>query len=140
MKIKTNILEAGHEAIYRSLDITRLHNRSYAQIKPAVRDLQDHLLSHLKYSKQDTFTELKDFFQKDHHALKILESLEFHAKNFRIQVFMFFEEFPADLRDQKPVNFWGKFQVFSQETVAYLNIEKEYLFPLLKAYNDQHND
>ncbi len=113
------------QSISASLVLTRQH---YLSIKPLIRSLQQALFNHLQLQNQHFYERLKE---QQRGAPNNLEFLEQDLKGYKIQALIFFDEHPADMGDLNPKNFKATFSEFSVKTVNRINVEKNFLLPLL---------
>ena len=125
-------LEAGHKAILENLDQIQYSTHNYPEAKPKLRALQEILLSHFSKQNVKVLNELVDSFKGDREADKMLEFLKVDLKDMGIKTLIFFDEHRADMVDVKPGRFPQDFFQFAQDLKVRINIEHEYLFPLLE--------
>ena len=122
----------GHQSILDSLEQIQSVIRSYPQAKPKISDLQDKLLNHLSHQNKNFYNLLSTCFQNDRQACKTIESLEKDLVDTKVQTLDFFERYPSDMTDHHSASFPLDFTVFSKFLKARLQLEQDYLLPLLE--------
>ncbi|MFA5088968.1 MAG: hemerythrin domain-containing protein [Candidatus Omnitrophota bacterium] len=123
---------SGHRSIISSIDQIQQSLRSYSQVKPAIRELNGILSSHLARQDGAMFRKLHEFYREERGAEKMLEFLLHDLKDIRIQYLIFTENHSGELGDVHSRNFIRNFQDFSRQVIERIRIEEEYLFPLLE--------
>ncbi len=129
--IKDN-LKMGHIAILDNLDEIQVKVRVYTQAKPKLQELQGKLLAHFGQQNKIFFELLAENFAENRPKAKKVEFLDIDLKDVKIKTLLFFDEFPADMADNHPVNFPKRFMDFAHMVIARIKMEEDYLIPLLE--------
>ena len=106
--------------------------RAYFQVKPRVRDMHIKLLAHLGRQNEMMFDELRFFYADDRPSLKIVEFLVHDLKDIKIKYLIYMEQHSGELADINAKSFPLDFTHISNEILARIKMEEEYLIPLLE--------
>ena len=132
--MSTNLIfrfRAGQRAIRMILSQIQLVARSYPRAKPMLREFSEVLLTHWRLQNDDLWDRLSVFFVDDREKTKMLEFLTHNLKDLKIRYMVFFDQYTGEWGDVGSKNFVKDFTSFSEEILARIKIEEEYLFPLL---------
>ena len=106
--------------------------RQYEKAKPAIHRLRDILFQHFTLQKSDLFETLRLSDDLNREEARMLESLQVDLRNLKITAIEFFDQYPADMGDIHPVAFPSRFQQFFHDIQARINLEEQYLIPLIR--------
>jgi len=130
-------LQRGHAAIL--LTVSRLQDvvRSYSQSRPLLHDLYEDLLAHWEWQTADSFAALSSRHARDRTAVKMCEFLVHDLKDLKVAFLVFFDTHSGDFGDTASRRFSGEAVEFSRKITARVQVEEEYLLPLLRERDDQ---
>ncbi|OGX24539.1 MAG: hypothetical protein A3D10_08280 [Omnitrophica WOR_2 bacterium RIFCSPHIGHO2_02_FULL_48_11] len=106
--------------------------RSYNQAKPILRGLHEQLLNYFARQDQKILDQLYSFYIDDRSSYKLVEFLEHDLKDIKIKLLIFYDKHTGEVADMNARSFPLDFQKFLQEIINRMNVEEEYLFPLLE--------
>ncbi len=121
----------GHRAIKMTLSQIQVVARSYSRVKPLLPEFREVLLAHWRQQTEEFWDRLSAVFIDDREKTKMLEFLTHNLKDLKIQYLVFFEQYTGEWGDVGSKNFVKDFTNFSEEILARIKIEEEYLFPLI---------
>ncbi len=130
-------LRSGHNAILHTIEQLQHVTRFYNQAKPILRGLHEQLLSHLARQDQKLLDQLYSFYVNDRPAYKLVEFLEHDLKDIKIQFLTFYDKHSGEMADRNARSLPLDFQNFLQEIINRMNVEEEYLFPLLEKLSKE---
>ena len=125
-------IKVHHQCLVDSLNQIRPLVRSYHETKPLMRELQEILLAHFQFQSKSFYEQLRDFYAEDHKAQKMIEFLVQDLKELKVQTLILFDDHPGDMMDIKPGHFLKDFEVFSKSLLDRINIERDYLIPMVE--------
>ncbi len=123
--------KVNHKAIIDTLGQLQLLTRSYLEAKPKIRELERKLLPYFQSENKEFFDRLSGFYASDRPSLKMIEFLVDDLKDLKIKFLIFFERHSGGMEDRHWRDFPVDFTKFSNEILARIKIEKDYLFVLL---------
>ena len=129
-------LTVAHQSLLASLDQIQPLLRSYSQAKPKLRDFQLKVLAHVGFQNNDFYAPLFTFFDGERQDLKMLESLQTDLKNVKIETLVFFERHSGEMDDHHSRNFPKDFTDFTKLWVGRIQLEENFLFPLLEKFEN----
>ena len=122
----------AHEAILRTIAQIQPLIRSYPHAKPLLRQFNEQLLAHLGRQDEELVGRLTECYSADHQSMKILEFLQHDLKETKISYLIFFDKYSGEFAQIEPRGFTKACQDFIQKVLARIQMEEEYLFPLLE--------
>ena len=129
-------LVKGHGILLSTINQMQTCLRSYSAIKPQLQEFEGQVFGHLGQQNKELFEQLSEYFREDRQKLKMIEFLTVNLKDIKIKALTLFDQFPAaDKADRYPGLFPKQFTDFTQELMARIKLEGEYLLPLLEQYN-----
>ena len=123
--------QRAHRSILLSLDRIQGVSRLYSQAKLGVCQLNDHVLNHLSRQDETFYQSLRDFYASHRESLKMLEFLTHDLKDLKIKYLVFSEKHSGAMGDLGARSFIKDFGEFKQDLVERIEMEENYLFPLL---------
>lgn len=130
-------LPQGHQALKECIVAVQANVRSYGEVRPALRALEDVLMRHLGRQDQSLFKELEDFFCENHHDLKMIEFLLHDLKDMKIKLLAFFDEYSGAQPIQEARSLPKEFNQFKEDILNRIRVEEEYFLPLLVKASEQ---
>ena len=122
----------GHRAIKMTLSQIQIVARSYSRAKPLLHELSEVLLAHWGQQHEAFWDRLNIFYVDDRERTKMLEFLTHSLKDLKVRYMVFFDQYTGEWGDVGSRNFVKDFTNFSDEVIARIKIEEEYLFPLIE--------
>jgi len=132
MEYNIKDFHVAHQAIVNLFEQIQTSTRSYAEVKPKLRQLEDVLSGHLGKQDNAFFDRLSHLHKNDRKSVKMIEFLSEDIKNVKVSYLTFMEEHSGDMGDIGSNEFPVKFTKLLQEILDRFKIEEEYLFPLLE--------
>ena len=123
---------SGHNSILHTVEQLQNVARTYLQAKPILRALHVQLLNYFSQQDQKMLDELYAFYVDDRPSYKLVEFLEHDLKDIKIKCLIFYDKHSGEVADLNARSFPLDFQNFLQEILDRMNVEEEYLFPLLE--------
>jgi len=123
----------GHKAILSQIDQVQNHLRFFYKARIQLRNLNDVLSSHLKRQDEKLFLFLQEHYKDDGKSLKMIEFLIHDLKELRIHALTFWDKYMMATGDVMERNFSKDFVEFSKAILTRLDIEEQYLFPLIEG-------
>ena len=122
----------AHQSILETIDGIRVNIRDYLRIKSKLKDLEAKLLLH--FGKQDIafFARLQEFYASASSTIKIISFLGDDLKDIKVKTLVFFDRYPAEIGDIGKPMFPLDFMEFSKTVISRIEIEENFLLPLLK--------
>lgn len=125
-------IRSNHLFLLDSLEKVEGVLHQYSQAKPLLRELEQRLLKHLGLQNAAFYDELLRRAIPASQDQKIIHSLKQDVIDLKVQFLTFFDDHPADMGDIRPRNVIQHFQVLSNNIMARIKMEREYLCPLLE--------
>ncbi|OGX31266.1 MAG: hypothetical protein A2787_07000 [Omnitrophica WOR_2 bacterium RIFCSPHIGHO2_01_FULL_48_9] len=125
-------LRLGHNSLLHTIEQLQQVARSYNQAKPILRGLHEQLLNYFARQDQKILDQLYSFYIDDRSSYKLVEFLEHDLKDIKIKLLIFYDKHTGEVADMNARSFPLDFQKFLQEIINRMNVEEEYLFPLLE--------
>src|SRR3989344_6335877 len=125
-------LRLGHNSLLHTIEQLQQVARSYNQAKPILRGLHEQLLNYFARQDQKILDQLYSFYIDDRSSYKLVEFLEHDLKDIKIKLLIFYDKHTGEVADMNARSFPLDFQKFFQEIINRMNVEEEYLFPLLE--------
>jgi len=126
------ILGRAHHAVLLSVSQIQSVVRSYSSARALLGGLGEQLLAFLGVEDEEFFRSLRDLLSEDRPALKMLEFLELDLKDLKIKYLVFYDRYTNIPTGNEDRIFLRDYREFSAAIVARVNLESEYLFPLLQ--------
>ena len=123
--------KTGHQQIVAIVDQVQVLARSYGKAKPHLAAMKEILLAHFGRQNNDFFDRLRMFHKDDPKAAKMVEFLRHDLKDIKVQFLAFFDKYTGEMNDSGSPAFLRDFAAFTNQVLARIKIEEEYLFPLL---------
>ncbi len=130
-KEQVNSFRMRHQSIAANLAQVEIVARSYVEAKPRLRALRQQMLNHLGQQNKDFFSALYEYYADNREATKALEFLEHDVKDMKVRHLLFFEKHSGEMGDVSAVQFPRDLASFAKEVLTRLQMEEEYLIPLL---------
>ena len=125
-------LRLGHNSLLHTIEQLQQVARSYNQAKPILRGLHEQLLNYFARQDQKILDQLYSFYIDDRSSYKLVEFLEHDLKDIKIKLLIFYDKHTGEVADMNARSFPLDFQKFLKEIINRMNVEEEYLFPLLE--------
>ncbi len=135
MNPKIETFKKGHDSIYHSIDQIQLSIRSYPQVKTKLRVLEDSLSAHFSKQNSEFFEKLRKGCRDDHSSLRMIDFLEHNIKECKIKFLQFFDVYSKEMGGLGSPKFPLQFTSFCKDILTHLQIEEEYLFPLIEEHS-----
>ena len=126
---------SAHQSILETIDQINLSIRSYREAKPAVMELQEKLLAHLGKQNDAFFYPLSKFYVNDRPSAKMLEFLQYDRRDMQVKLLVFFDRYSAEAGEARARSFPRDFTEFSKVLIGRIQVEKDFLLPLLTGFN-----
>ena len=125
-------LSVIHQYVIEGMNkIEEVLRSPYQQVRPSIRKIQDVLFMY--FGKQDDkfFKALTQHYHSDRESIKMIEFLIHDLKEVKIKFLIFFDKYTGEMADRGSHSFPREFMQFSNEVMARIRREEDYLFPLL---------
>lgn len=126
----------GHQMILSNIGRAQQNIRSYNQAYKDINELSEVLLTHWERQSEQFFILLKNFYKEDRESLKMLEFLIYDLKEIKISYLVFADKYIKKNGCAQERSFPKDFDSFCRSVISRLNIEEEYLLPLMKKIAD----
>jgi len=121
-----------HQAIIDAINQVMMNSRSYMDGKPNLRSFREALLNNYSQQKEELWNWLESSYLSDREASKMIDFLMHDLKEAKVKFLIFFDKYSGEMGDMGSRSFPKEFSDFSKEIQTRLQIEEEYLFPLLE--------
>jgi len=121
-----------HQAIIDAINQVMMNSRSYMDVKPNLRSFREALLNHYSQQNEELWNWLESSYLSDREASKMIDFLMHDLKESKVKFLIFFDKYSGEMGDMGSRSFPKEFSDFSKEIQTRLQIEEEYLFPLLE--------
>lgn len=121
----------SHQAIVNEIDLIQSSAKSYAAIKPHIRDICKILMEHFGRQNSVFFDRLSSFYTADRPCAKIIEFLVYDTKDIKIKVLIFFDKYSGEMGDRGSRTFSKDFTQLAKDVLGRIKTEEEQLLPLL---------
>ncbi len=121
-----------HQAIIDAINQVMMNSRSYMDVKPNLRSFREALLNHYSQQNEELWNWLESSYLSDREASKMIDFLMHDLKEAKVKFLIFFDKYSGEMGDMGSRSFPKEFSDFSKEIQTRLQIEEEYLFPLLE--------
>ena len=126
--------QTAHQSIVDTLGQTQLLLRTYFKAKPKIRELSQKLLAHFSRQNSAFYDELREIYEGNRQSLKIIDFLAHDLKETKIKYVEFIEKHSGEMDDINAKTFPVDFMNFSRMILTRINIEEEYLLPLIRIF------
>lgn len=122
----------GHQAIMSAVSQVRQVVRSYPAARSRLHELNDILMAHLSRQDREFFKRLFDYYEGNRESTKMLEFLSLDVKDLKINYLTFLDKHLGDAGSRRVASFPKDFTDFTQTLMMRIQLEEEYLIPLLE--------
>ena len=128
------VFQKGQRAILVSVGDVQHSLRDYPACRTKLAVLLEKLLVHWKKQDESFWTALAEVFATDRPAQKIVEFLVFDLKELKVKYLAFEDRYLLALPGGERRTFPKDGKDFLQAVLDRIQMEEEYLFPLLKRW------
>lgn len=132
--------QGAHQAILSSMDQVVMVVRSYPQARSRLPEFNERVLAHFGRQDKDFYDRLLERYAAERGSLKMIEFLIHDLKDAKIQCLTFLEKYAGYPGGQAATrNFLRDFLAFKTVIINRIQMEEEYLFPLLARMSSRDN-
>ena len=127
-------IDKGHQAIVAAIDQVQLVARDFVKASPRLRELSEMLAAYIGQQNKEFYDELASAYAHDRQASKMLEFLIHDLKDIKVEYLEFFDKYLNSLNEIAARSFPKDFRRFVEIIISRMNVEEEYLLPLIENY------
>ena len=126
-------LRRNHQSLAATVEGIRADIRAYPRVRHKIPLLYGQLAEHLRWQDARFFDALRRISENDRETLKIIEFLFYELKEVKIAAVDFMEKYGEAAGNAVSRQFPKEFADFAAAIEGRLQMEAEYLFPLLEG-------
>ena len=133
---KLKQLRASHHLLRHAIVRLQDYVRAYSQARLFLGEFEQQFLNYCDLQNKGFYSELQEDCSGDRKKLKMAEFLLYDLKDLRIEYLAFIEKHPTLTNRSGAQSFPLDFTAVSSRILIRLQMEEEYLFPLLEGLKD----
>lgn len=133
---KLKQLRASHRSLRHAVLQLQDYVRAYSRARLFFGEFEQRFLNYCDLQDRAFYSELEDRYAGNREKLKMIEFLLYDLKDTRIAYLAFIEKHPTQTNQSGARSFPLDFTAVSGRILARLQVEEEYLFPLLEGLPD----